>query len=83
MAIELAPHNVRVNSVCPGFILTELQLESGMSEETIRDYTSQIPLNRYGRVEEVAGAFAFLASDEASFITGTELVVDGGQTCRE
>ena len=83
MAIELAPHNIRVNSVCPGFILTELQLESGMSEETIRDYTSQIPLNRYGRVEEVAGAFAFLASDEASFITGTELVVDGGQTCRE
>ena len=83
MAIELAPHNIRVNSVCPGFILTELQLESGMSEETIRDYTSQIPLNRYGRVEEVASAFAFLASDEASFITGTELVVDGGQTCRE
>jgi 3-oxoacyl-[acyl-carrier protein] reductase len=83
MAIELAPHNIRVNSVCPGFILTELQLESGMSEEAIRDYTSLIPLNRYGRVEEVAGAFAFLASDEASFITGTELVVDGGQTCQE
>lgn len=83
MAIELAPHNIRVNSVCPGFILTELQLESGMSEETIKDYTSLIPLNRYGRVEEVANAFAFLASDEASFITGTELVVDGGQTCRE
>jgi 3-oxoacyl-[acyl-carrier protein] reductase len=83
MAIELAPHNIRVNSVCPGFILTELQLESGMSEQTIKDYTSLIPLNRYGRVEEVANAFAFLASDEASFITGTELVVDGGQTCRE
>jgi 3-oxoacyl-[acyl-carrier protein] reductase len=83
MAIELARYNIRVNSVCPGFILTELQLESGMSEETIRDYTSLIPLNRYGRVEEVANAFAFLASDEASFITGTELVVDGGQTCQE
>ena len=83
MAIELAPHNIRVNSVCPGFILTELQLESGMSEETIQDYASLIPLNRYGRVEEVASAFAFLASEEASFITGTELVVDGGQTCRE
>lgn len=83
MAIELAPYNIRVNSVCPGFILTELQLESGMSEEAIRDYTSLIPLNRYGRVEEVANAFAFLASDEASFITGTELVVDGGQTSKE
>jgi 3-oxoacyl-[acyl-carrier protein] reductase len=83
MAIELAPHNIRVNSVCPGFILTDLQLESGMAEEEIREYTSKIPLNRYGRVEEVASAFAFLASDEASFITGTELVVDGGQVCQE
>lgn len=83
MAIELAPYNIRVNSVCPGFILTELALEGGMSEETVREYTAKIPLNRYGKVEEVANAFAFLASDEASFITGTELVVDGGQICQE
>ncbi len=83
MAIELAPHNIRVNSVCPGFILTDLALEGGMSEEEVRVYTSKIPLNRYGRVEEVANAFAFLASDEASFITGAELVVDGGQICQE
>jgi 3-oxoacyl-[acyl-carrier protein] reductase len=83
MAIELAPYNIRVNSVCPGFILTELALEGGMAEEEVRNYTSKIPLNRYGKVEEVANAFAFLASDEASFITGTELVVDGGQICQE
>jgi 3-oxoacyl-[acyl-carrier protein] reductase len=83
MAIELAPYNIRVNSVCPGFIFTELALEGGMSEEEVQAYTSHIPLNRHGRVEEVANAFAFLASDEASFITGTELVVDGGQTCQE
>jgi 3-oxoacyl-[acyl-carrier protein] reductase len=83
MAIELAPHNIRVNSVCPGFIFTDLALEGGMSEEEIHAYTSKIPLGRYGRVEEVANAFAFLASDEASFITGTELVVDGGQICQE
>lgn len=83
MAIELAPYNIRVNSVCPGFILTDLALEGGMSEEEVRGYTSKIPLNRYGRVEEVSNAFAFLASDEASFITGTELVVDGGQICQE
>ena len=83
MAIELAPHNVRVNSVCPGFILTDLAQEGGMSEDVIREYTAKIPLNRYGRVEEVANAFAFLASDEASFITGAELVVDGGQICQE
>lgn len=83
MAIELAPYNIRVNSVCPGFILTDLALEGGMSEEEVRNYTSKIPLGRYGKVEEVANAFAFLASDEASFITGTELVVDGGQICQE
>ena len=83
MAIELAPHNVRVNSVCPGFILTDLAQEGGLSEDEIREYTAKIPLGRYGRVEEVANAFAFLASDEASFITGAELVVDGGQICQE
>ena len=83
MAIELASYNIRVNSVCPGFILTDLALEGGMSEEEVRGYTSKIPLNRYGKVEEVANAFAFLASDEASFFTGTELVVDGGQICQE
>ena len=83
MAIELAPHNVRVNSVCPGFILTDLAQEGGMSGDEIREYTAKIPLGRCGRVEEVANAFAFLASDEASFITGAELVVDGGQICQE
>ncbi len=83
MAIELAPYHIRVNSVCPGFILTDLALEGGMSEETVKNYTSKIPLNRYGKVEEVANAFCFLASDEASFITGTELIVDGGQLCQE
>ena len=56
-------------------------LQEGARE--IHEYTSKIPLNRYGQVEEVANAFAFLASDEASFITGTELVVDGGQICQE
>ncbi len=78
MAIELAPYQIRVNSVCPGFIKTDLS-----PPELLDDYTQKIPLNRYGNVDEVANAFCFLASDEASFITGTELVVDGGQICQE
>jgi 3-oxoacyl-[acyl-carrier protein] reductase len=82
-AIELAPYGIRVNSVCPGFILTELLSEAGISEREIRDYARKIPIGRVGRPEEVANAFAFLASDEASFVTGTELVVDGGQICQE
>lgn len=79
LAIELAQYNIRANSVCPGFILTELALEGGMKKEELNQLTKNIPLSRYGKVEEVANAFSFLASDEASFITGTELVVDGGQ----
>jgi 3-oxoacyl-[acyl-carrier protein] reductase len=73
MAIELAPYNVCVNSVCPGYILTDPAAEGGMFEEEIGEYTSKIPMDRYGRAEEMAGAFAFLGSDEASFIAGTEL----------
>jgi 3-oxoacyl-[acyl-carrier protein] reductase len=83
MAIELAPYSIRVNSVCPGFILTDLAREAGVTEEVIRSYTQKIPLGRYGMPEEVANAFLFLASEEASFITGAELVVDGGQICQE
>lgn len=83
LAIELAPYGIRVNSVCPGMVSTELQKEGGQAEEETAAITSKIALNRFANVEEVANAFAFLASDEASFITGTELVVDGGQTCQQ
>lgn len=83
MAIELAPYKIRVNSVCPGMIKTELAKEGGADMDELAAYTDKIPLGRYGHTDEVANAFAFLASDEASFITGTELVVDGGQICQE
>jgi len=83
MAIELAEHNIRVNAVCPGFILTDLAIESGASMEFVEEYTKKIPLGRYGRPEEVADLFAYLASDEASFITGEGVVIDGGQLSEE
>lgn len=83
VARDEGPHGVRVNAVCPGFIFTDLTRKHAMgvgrSVEEVRDeMAADTILKRMGRPEEVCGAVAFLASEEASFITGTTLVVDGG-----
>jgi NAD(P)-dependent dehydrogenase (short-subunit alcohol dehydrogenase family) len=75
MAVDLAPHGIRVNAVAPGTILTEItrpMVEAGFP-------WGEIPLGRIGRADEVAAAILFLASDDASYVTGEILVVDGGQ----
>ena len=77
MALELGPR-VRVNAVCPGFILTPMQAAE-YTDQMQREFAAKLPLDRLGRPEDVAALFAFLASDDAAFITGQCFVIDGGE----
>ncbi len=82
-ALEGAPHGIRVNCVCPGWIDTPMTRGAGSKEQVEAQFAAwarACPLGRAGRAEEVARAIVFLASEEASFITGVALPVDGGRT---
>lgn len=79
MALELAHLNIRVNAVCPGYIETPMSMEIDPPEFTDNFVKQFIPMNRPGKVEEIAPLFLFLASDESSFMTGQILIADGGQ----
>lgn len=83
MALDHAGDNIRVNSLSPGATLTErLRTRYGTDEAAIEALGAGYPLGRLGKAEEIANAAVFLASDEASFVTGTDLVVDGGYLAR-
>lgn len=80
MAIELGASNIRVNTICPTFIETELTAKT-LSDEAFRSWVlSKIKLGRLGKVEDIMGPVVFLASDAAALVTGTALLVDGGWT---
>lgn len=73
---EVAKKNITVNSICPGFIETELI--NDLSPEQRKEYLQDVPMKRFGKVSEVSAAVEFLASDEASYITGSEITISGG-----
>jgi 3-oxoacyl-[acyl-carrier protein] reductase len=79
MALELATFGIRVNAVCPGYIQTPMSMQIDSPEFTEDFVNRYIPLNRPGRVEEIASIFLFLSGNESSFITGQTIVADGGQ----
>ena len=82
MSIDLAKYNIRVNTICPTFVVTPMTSKFFKSKKFKREVLSNIPLGRFAELSEVASSAVFLASDASSMITGTSLLVDGGWTAR-
>ncbi len=82
VAIQYASDNIRCNSIHPAPIETDMTADVRQDPDAFRDMLRRIPMGRYGKPEEVAYAVLYLASDESSFVTGSELVVDGGWTAQ-
>lgn len=80
LAMELAPHNILCNAICPGPFLTPMNEPIAQSEEATRLIVGAVALNRWARLEEIQGAAIFLASEASSYVTGSMLMVDGGWT---
>jgi sorbose reductase len=78
MAVEFAPHKIRVNSVSPGYILTELVEPLA---EYHRQWEPKVPMGRLGQPEELTGLYVYLASEASSYMTGSDIVIDGGYSC--
>jgi len=81
IALECAPW-LRINSVCPGYVMTPMQ-KAEYTDEMIEEVNASIPMGRHAKPDEMASVFAFLASSEASYITGATIVADGGEVLRE
>ncbi len=81
LAVELAPFNILINTVCPGFTLTELTYKNN-SPEQIREISGYIPIGRMARPEEQAKVVCYLAGEGNTYITGQQLAVDGGYTAK-
>jgi 3alpha(or 20beta)-hydroxysteroid dehydrogenase len=79
-AIELGPVGVRVNAVCPGPVVTDMMMADQLGHLDWDGYLAQVPVGRFGRPDDIAAAVCWLASDDSTFVSGTEIIVDGGLT---
>jgi NAD(P)-dependent dehydrogenase (short-subunit alcohol dehydrogenase family) len=82
LALELAPDQITVNGISPGVFATEMNVPMMQNPELSRQFLSKIPLNRWGKVEEVGQLAVYLCSEDAGFITGTDVLIDGGWTAQ-
>ena len=82
MSLDLAKYNIRVNTVCPTFVVTPMTKKFLKNKKFKRETLNNIPLGRFAELSEISSAVVFLASDAASMITGTSLLVDGGWTAK-
>ena len=82
MALELAPFNIRVNTICPTFVVTPMTKKFLKDKKFKKNMLSNIALGRFAEMTEIASAVVFMASDASSMITGTSLLVDGGWTAK-
>jgi gluconate 5-dehydrogenase len=82
MAVKLAPHGIRVNSIAPGPFWTDMMDHVRGDEEKLREFYEQVPMRRSGGEDDIKGVVVFLASDASAFVTGHTLVVDGGTLAR-
>ena len=82
MSIDLAKYNIRVHTVCPTFVVTPMTKKFFRNKKFIKEVLGNIPLGRFAELSDVATAVVYLASDAASMITGTSLLVDGGWTAK-
>jgi glucose 1-dehydrogenase len=78
IAVELAPHGITVNNIGPGAVYTPIDADIQSHPELEKALMGEIPLNRWGKPEEIAGLATYLASDESAYVTGATYFIDGG-----
>jgi len=82
LALELAPYNITANAISPGPFATEMNLVLLRDPAKVAEFNAKIPLGRWGKLEEIGALAVFLSSEAASFITGTDIIIDGGWTAQ-